>query len=48
MDECGGEMDDGAEPCVGFVGAQGDALELLEFAEEARSGEAICTLAPAR
>jgi len=27
-------MDDGAEACVGFVGAQGDALELLEFAEE--------------
>jgi len=24
-------MDDGAEACVGFVGAQGDALELLEF-----------------
>ena len=27
-------MDDGAESCVGFVGAQGDALELFEFAEE--------------
>ena len=27
-------MDDGAEACVDFVGAQGDALELLEFAEE--------------
>ena len=40
-------MDDGAEACVGFVGAQGDALELLEFAEEARLGDAICTLAPA-
>jgi hypothetical protein len=29
------ELDDGAEACVGFIGAQGDALELLEFAEEA-------------
>jgi hypothetical protein len=27
-------MDDGAEACIGFVGAQGDALEFLEFAEE--------------
>lgn len=27
-------MDDGAEACVGFVGAQGDAPELDEFAEE--------------
>ena len=27
-------MDDGAEACVGFVGAQADGLELLEFAEE--------------
>ena len=24
-------MDDGAEACVGFVGAQGNAPELLEF-----------------
>jgi hypothetical protein len=28
-DECGGEMDEGAEACVDFVGAHGDALELL-------------------
>ena len=27
-------MDDGGEALVGFVGAHGDALELLEFAEE--------------
>ena len=27
-------MDDGAEACVDFVGAQCDALELLEFAEK--------------
>ena len=27
-------MDDGGEALVGFVGAPGDALELLEFAEE--------------
>ena len=27
-------MDDGGEALIGFVGAHGDALELLEFAEE--------------
>ena len=27
-------MDDGAEARVGFVGVQGNALELLEFAQE--------------
>jgi hypothetical protein len=27
-------MDDGVEALVGFVGAHGDAFELLEFAEE--------------
>ena len=27
-------MDDGFEALVGFVGAHGDAFELLEFAEE--------------
>ncbi len=29
-----GEMDDGVETLVGFVGAHGDAFELFEFAEE--------------
>lgn len=32
-DGCG-EVDDGVEACVGFVCTHGDALELLEFAEE--------------
>jgi hypothetical protein len=27
-------MDDGAATCVGFVGAQGDALELFELPEK--------------
>ena len=30
----GGEMDHGCKALVGFLGAQGDALELLELAEE--------------
>ena len=34
VDDGGGEMDDGGEALVGFVGAHGDAFELLELAEE--------------
>ena len=40
-------MDDGAEARLGFVGAQGDALELLEFAEEVLDqAPPLVTLAP--
>jgi len=41
-------VDHRGEALIGLVGAERDALELLEFAEEARSGDAICTLAPVR
>ena len=34
MNDGGGEVYDGVEACVGFVGPHGDALELFEFAEE--------------
>ena len=34
VDEGGRCVDHRLERCVGFVGAQGDALELFEFAEE--------------
>ena len=34
MDNGGAEMDHGGEACVGFVAAQGDALELFQLAEE--------------
>lgn len=34
MDDGGGEMDHGREALIGFVAAHGDALELLELAEE--------------
>ena len=30
----GGEVDHGGEALIGFVGAHGDAFELLELAEE--------------
>ena len=35
MDDGSGEMDDGFEALVAFVGSHGNSLELLEFAEEA-------------
>lgn len=34
MDDGSGEMDEGGEALIGFVGAHGDAFELFEFAEE--------------
>ena len=40
----GGEMDHGCEALIGFVGAHGDAFELLELARRSsRSDAAICT-----
>ena len=34
MDDGSGEMDEGGEALIGFVGAHGDAFEFFEFAEE--------------